>query len=202
MKTARFTHITAFIVLGIALLAVSGCDDLKVKDSLEGVQFELTDQHHNRISFPDQYAGSVMLVGYVYTFCPDICPLITYNMRDIQEELEGEENFKLVSITFDPMRDDPETLYDYANNYRLDQSNWSLLTGDQRNIEKVLDRLQIRTLKSPTRFSDDGRPLYFIDHSDKVTLIDKKGNVRRTYLGSELSKEQVANDIRTLLRES
>lgn len=201
MRQRSIIYVTLLIALGIALAAISGCDDLSVKDSLEGLEFNLVDQDSSSVSFPEQYSGNVMLVGYVYTFCPDICPLITYNMRDVQEELAGEDNFMLVSISFDPLRDDPETLYDYANNYRLDQSNWRLLTGQPAQVDQVLEKLKIQTLKSPTRFSDDGKPLYFIDHSDKVTLIDQNGNIRRTYMGSDLSKGQVVEDIRRLLHE-
>lgn len=178
--------------------SLSACDRLAVKKSMAGSDFVLVDQYGEEISFPDEYKGNVILVGYVYTHCPDICPMITYNMRDIQRELVDEENFMLVSISFDPARDTPEIMYDYANNYRLDQANWRLLTGNSESINSALDELEIRTLKTPTRFTDSG-PQYFIDHTDKVTLIDGRGNIRSTYSGSEMNTERIIADIHTLL---
>jgi len=181
----------------VLVVFLSACDRLKVKKSMAGSDYTLIDQFGEEIRFPDSFQGNVMLVGYVYTHCPDICPMITYNMRDIQRELEGEENFMLVSISFDPARDTPEIMYDYANNYRLGQSNWRLLTGNSAIINRVLDELD-RTLKTPTRFTDTG-PQYFIDHTDKVTLIDGSGNIRSTYSGSEMNTERIVSDIHTLL---
>jgi protein SCO1 len=183
-----------FVLMG----SLSACDRLPVKKTMAGSDFILVDQYGEEISFPDEYKGNVMLVGYVYTHCPDICPMITYNMRDIQRELVDEENFMLVSISFDPARDTPEIMYDYANNYRLDQANWRLLTGNSEIINSALDELEIRTRKTPTRFTDSG-PQYFIDHTDKVTLIDGNGNIRSTYSGSEMNAERIIADIHTLL---
>lgn len=190
------------ILIWVLLLAVPGCDRLSVKDTLEGEEYILTNQFHEEISFPADVKGNIVLVGYVYTHCPDICPIITYNMRDIQQELADRDDFMLISISFDPQRDTPDVLNEYASNYRLDLNNWHLLTGDPGNVESVLSRLRIGTLKSPTRFTDAGTPVYFIDHTDRVTLIDRKGQIRKNYTGSELKKEEVVNDILALLNQS
>ncbi|REL38792.1 SCO family protein [Rhodohalobacter sp. SW132] len=198
-KLKKRVQLALFLV---PVVLISACDRLSVQKSMAGSEYTMFDQYGEKISFPDSYQGKVMLVGYVYTHCPDICPLITYNMRDIQDEFKGREELMMVSISFDPERDSPEILYDYANNYRLDQSNWRLLTGDRKVIDQALNDLEIRTLKTPTRFTDDGRPQYFIDHTDKVTLIDRSGNIRNTYPGSEMNTEEIVDDIHTLLMEN
>lgn len=198
------TYDLAIWPAAIVLLALmfTSCDRLSIEKPLAGSDYLLLDQYGEEIDFPDSYAGKVMLVGYVYTHCPDICPLITYNMRDIQEAMADEDGFMLVSITFDPDRDTPEILYDYANNYRLDQSNWRMLTGNKNVIDRVLEDLEIRTLKTPTKFTESGTPQYFIDHTDKVTLIDATGNIRNTYSGSEMNGVEIIEDIHTLLTEN
>lgn len=183
-------------------MAISGCDRLSIKDTFDGERFQLVDQFDRDVQFPDEYSGKVMLVGYVYTHCPDICPIITYNMRDVQRELSGNEDFMLVSVSFDPDRDTPEILNQYANNYRLDQDNWRLLTGAKPNVDNLLEKLEIRTVKTPTRFEENNTPIYFIDHTDRVTLIDRDGNIRRHYNGSELNSDEAIEDIRRLLDKS
>lgn len=189
------------IVIGLAGILLSGCDRLSVKKSMADETFELLDQNGAEVQFPDDYSGNVMLVGYVYTHCPDICPMITYNMRDIQRELPDEDEFMLVSLSFDPERDSPEILHEYAENYNLDQGNWRFLTGNTEEVDEALETLEIKTLKSPTSFTEDGRQQYFIDHTDRVTLIDKNGNVRNTYVGSKMNQEQIISDIHKLLTE-
>ncbi len=188
-------------ILTTLLLIITGCDRLAVQDNLDDVEYELVDQFGDPVNFPRSFEGKVMLVGYVYTHCPDICPMITYNMRDVQREIDKNDDFLLVSVSFDPDRDTPEVLYTYAENYRLDQDNWRLLTGERSEIEAMLEKLRISTVKTPTRFTDDNTPIYFIDHTDKITLIDKYGQIRRTYLGSEVNSKEVVEDVRALLKE-
>ena len=182
-------------------MAVTGCDDLGIEKSLDDVNYHLVDQDSSAVEFPENYNGKIMLVGYVYTHCPDICPLITYNMRDIQRALSDEDEFMLVSVSFDPERDSPEILYDYAQNYNVDQSNWRFLTGDKEPVFSLLETLEISTVKTPTRFREDGTPVYYIDHTDRVTLIDDRGNIRKTYNGSGLDTDEVIADIKKLLQE-
>lgn len=188
-----------FVTALASLVLLSGCDSLSVKKSIADREYSFTNQFGEDVLFPDHYSGKIMLVGYVYTHCPDICPMITYNMRDVQRALVDEENFKLVSISFDPDRDTPEILHDYAQNYRVSQDNWSFLTGQRSVVEQALETLEIQTVKTPTRFLEDNRQIYFIDHTDRVTLIDGEGNIRKTYHGSEFDIDDVVSDIRTLL---
>lgn len=190
------------ILLGIVALLGQGCNRLSVEEDLEGTEYSLLDQDSTKVNFPEKYSGKVMLVGYVYTHCPDICPMITYNMRDVQEKLGYNEDFMLVSVSFDPERDTPHILSQYAKNYSLNEKNWKLLTGDKQEVESLLEKLEITTVKTPTRFAEDNRPIYFIDHTDKVSLIDKEGKVRQSYFGSELDSDKVIEDIQQLLKET
>lgn len=89
----------------------------------------------------------------------------------------------------------------YSSNFNLNQQNWQLLTGDKAVVESVLSKLNIGTVKTPTRFTESGTPIYFIDHTDRVTLIDDQGQIRRHYSGSELDKNEVIKDIEKLLKE-
>lgn len=201
MSQCSLNRLSIFAVC-MLVFTVYSCDRMKVKDTLNGDEYSLKNQHNSDINFPSDYEGKVMLVGYVYTHCPDICPLITYNMRDIQNMFQDDEGLLLVSVSFDPERDTPDVLYDYASNFNLNQQNWQLLTGNKTVVEDLLSKLNIGTVKTPTRFTDSGTPIYFIDHTDRVTLIDDQGRVRRHYSGSELDKNEVIEDIERLLNES
>lgn len=201
-KKASLFYVWLLIATGIVLGTIPGCDSLSIKQSLDGEEFALLDQDSSTVSFPNSYKGNVLLVGYVYTHCPDICPVITYNMRDVQRALPDQSDFMLVSVSFDPERDTPGILKDYAQNYKIDQDNWRFLTGKKSEVEELLETLSVTTVKTPTRFNSRDEPLYFIDHTDRVTLIDREGNVRKHYVGSEFKPDEVEKDILKLLNES
>ena len=181
----------------LAFPTLTGCS-LFGDDHLGDLDVELLDQNGETFNFPEDLEGKVVLVGYVYTHCPDICPMVTYNMRDIQRKVDSDD-FMLVSISFDPKRDTPVILQEYAENYRLDLSHWSLLSGDPNEIDRVMNRLGIAVQKLPSRFMSDGKELYFMNHSDKVTLIDQNLNIVDEFLGSELDQEKALRKIEELL---
>lgn len=188
------------VVLALILASCSGRGG-----DLRELHAELLDQHGARVVFPDALVGKVALVGYVYTHCPDICPMVTYNMRDVQRALAERgvpaEDVMLVSISFDPRRDTPDVLKGYADSYRLDTSNWMLLTGDPAEVDRVMRTLGIAVQKLPSRFMEDGSELYFMNHSDRVTLLGPDLRIVGDYTGSELRKEDVMDAIREQLGE-
>jgi len=197
--------LNALLLLVISLFLsgfLSGCDPIRPKALVTDTEFSLINQNNEPVVFPDAYAGNIVLISYVYTYCPDICPMITYNMRDVQRAFPNEDRLMLVSVSFDPERDTPEILKKYADSYKLDLEHWDLLTGDPRVVKKLLDATEIRTVKTPTTFLEGGEAFYFIDHTDKISLIDADGFLRRNYSGSELDIDQVVQDIQTLLAET
>jgi len=200
MMTKLSSFLLTAITAGI-LLSFAGCDSFSIKNSIGDKEFSLLDHNNQEVVFPEDFLGNILLVGYVYTHCPDICPAITYNMRDVQQLVDDSSNFKLISISFDPDRDSPSVLRDYAANYNLDTDSWSLLTGERNEVDEVLELLEIATVKTPTRFLEDGKAIYFIDHTDRVTLIDREGNIRKQYTGSEFNPEEVAEDVKKLINK-
>ncbi|MGM0507208.1 MAG: SCO family protein, partial [Bacteroidota bacterium] len=162
----------------------------------------LVNQEGEEVRFPNRFSGHITLVGYIYTTCPDICPLTTQRMNRVAQELTGEERnrVRLAGISMDPERDTPDVLASYADAYRLQPDVWTLLSGERRTVLDLLDQLEITVRRTPTRFTDSGEMIYFLDHTDRVSLVDADGRVRRHYVGSELDVEQVVSDIRSLLR--
>jgi protein SCO1 len=177
---------------------IAGCDRLSVKESLNGVRAELLDQEGNKTVFPDDFDGKTVLVGYLYTYCPDICPFITLHMKEVEEELDRED-VHFVAITLDPPRDTPEVLADYARRFSLKKEKWTLLTGERDEVGRLLEELNIVSRRTPIRETDSGEPIYFIDHTDRVSLMDGEANLRRHSPGSEMDTAEVVADIRALL---
>ncbi len=175
-------------------------------DSLHGESYSFVDQHGEEITFPDDYEGEILVVGYVYTKCPDICSIITANMRNIYDAMEDREQpVRFVSVTFDPKRDTPEQLQSYARTFGLDERNWTLLTGDVAEVDRFMERMGVRrALAGEEQDTFDLAAAgedYIIDHSDRMTLLDGQANVREIYMGSRMPADMVIEDIERLLEE-
>lgn len=73
------------------------------------------------------YRGRPLVVGFVYTRCTSICPLLSdgFQRLDDAERARGNDprRLQLVSITFDPS-DTPARLRDYAARYQGDGRSW------------------------------------------------------------------------------
>ena len=58
--------------------------------------FAFVNQSNDTISQSD-YQGNIYLANFVFTTCPTICPVMTYNMRRVQQKMEQYPNFKILS---------------------------------------------------------------------------------------------------------
>ena len=170
-------------ILPVLLLTLA-CQRTVIIDDLNDASFELLTQDSVAVTFPDDFKGKYVVMGFVYTNCPDICPLITQNMIKIQEELGNPEDVHFLGFSFDPQRDTPSTLLNYKDAFNLDQ-NFDFLTGDTTVVSALMDSLRVRTQVSFTTTTDAGEELYFLNHSDKIMVLDKDSRVIIEYGGSQ-----------------
>jgi len=100
--------------------------------------FALTDQNSTPFEFKN-LAGKVVVVAFAYTTCPDVCPLITASLRQVQSGLTKEErkHVRLMTVTTDPEIDSPKVLTAYAKRYGAEFDNWSFLTGNLTALKKI-----------------------------------------------------------------
>lgn len=80
---------------------------------------------------PADFAGKVVILHFVYTRCPDACPLHTEKLADVQARINAtpmKDRVQFVTITSDPENDTPEVLRDYGVIHGMDPANWTFLT--------------------------------------------------------------------------
>lgn len=179
------------------ILCLSGCGN-QALDDFSDVQFELTDQNGESVIFPDDFQGSPLVVGFIYTHCPDICSFITSNVSKVYNELEEPGNTQFVLVTFDPERDTPDVLKSYAQSFDMDKEPFHFLTGDPSTIEAFMNRVSVRTEESFSRETDEGERLYFLSHSDKILLIDENSHLIFDYGGSMTPVNIIVEDLNKL----
>jgi cytochrome oxidase Cu insertion factor (SCO1/SenC/PrrC family) len=165
-------------------------------------EFRLRDSAGRPVSTGALMAGKVAVVSFIYTACADRlgCPLASVALRDLQARLRGEglgHKAVLLSISFDPARDDPDQLAKYARAYGADPTLWKFLTApSERALERLLEGYGQD--RAPV-YDERGRFTGRYRHVLKVFLVDPQGNVRNIYSTGFLVPELVINDIRTVL---
>jgi protein SCO1 len=192
------------LVLCVAILAFSGTasgHDRKTSPLEQGAprklvrlpikDFSLIDQEGKRFRMAD-LKGKLVLLTFIYTSCPDVCPLITFSMRRVQESLVEKErrNVHFVSVTTDPEIDSPEILKSYARRYDIDFSNWSLLTGDLKALAPVWKTFGVKV---------ERKSRGLVNHTTLTALIDAEGVMRFAYYGAAPDHKIVLRDLRDLL---
>ena len=101
--------------------------------------FVLVDQNNTAVNL-SQFEGKIVVMTFVFTNCPDICPAVTYQMKKLSEELGDayEESVVFLSVTVDPKRDTPEELAAFASSYN---ANWQFLTVNSTFPENHMDAM-------------------------------------------------------------
>jgi protein SCO1 len=189
-------RIHAFTI--ILFILITGCGS-PAMDDYSGERFELVNQNDEPVVFPGDFEGAPMVVGFIYTHCPDICSFITANVGKVYEQLDDPANTQFILITFDPNRDTPEVLKNYAAAFEMDREPFHFLTGDPDTIEALMNRVSVRTQESYSRETDDGDRIYFINHSDKILLIDEHSRLIFDYGGSMTPIPIIVEDLNKLL---
>jgi len=150
-------------------------------------------------------AGKITLLGFIYTSCADPrgCPLATQVFHTVRhrvsEDADLRARVRLVSLSFDPLRDTPAVMRHYAAEVPDNGVEWAFLTTElPRTLVPLLDGFG-----QDVRIELDahGRAAGPLAHVLKVFLIDARGRVREIYTTSYLYPEVILNDIKTLRLE-
>jgi len=150
-------------------------------------------------------AGKITLLGFIYTSCADSrgCPLayqVFHTVRHrVAEDPELRHRVRLVSLSFDPVRDTPAVMRQYAAEAPRNGVEWAFLTTElPRTLVPLLDGFgQDVRIELDAR----GRPAGPLAHVLKVFLLDERAVVREIYTVSYLFADVILNDIKTLRLE-
>ena len=89
-----------------------------------------------------QLEGKVIVIAFLFTRCPDVCPIVSANLEFISEQLGdvyGNE-VAILTITVDPWTDNNSVMNEYAESRSLD---WPHLTGTVEELEPVWKNFEV-----------------------------------------------------------
>jgi protein SCO1/2 len=150
--------------------------------------FTLTDQRGSAVTLSDFKSKTVVLT-FIYTHCPDFCPLTAERLRAAYAQLPParQEKVVMLAVTVDPARDTPAALQAFSAQHGLaDNPNWYTLRGDQAALEQVwraygVDPGAMMTMNHAAMHdmtSTPAAPAGTLAHTNAVYLIDAKGRER------------------------
>ena len=185
--------------------------------------FSLTDQLGRPVSLHD-LRGNVVALTFLYTHCPDVCPIVTSQLRDVQAALgDDSASVRFVAVSVDPERDTQQTAREYLGRWRLDDG-WRFAVGEREALSEVWASYYVEPFAEAAS-ADVGGPeaaqvdtavatvepsgaldalsaqiaeRFTVIHGAPVFLIDRAG-VRRVVFTPPLEPDEVAADIRLLL---
>ena len=162
--------------------------------------FALTDQTGAPLT-DDDLLGKTVVVDFIFTRCPDICPTLSAQMAAVGDSLgpapfDGPPLHRL-SVSVDPAFDQPAVLAEYARGYGADPANWSFVTGDPAEIEALVDGLA--QMVERRGLTEDGAPR--IAHSQRLLLVDPAGGLRAFHPIDEAGLAALVSDVEAVARE-
>lgn len=134
--------------------------------------------------------GQLVLVTFLYTHCPDVCPLIAQNLNAALRALPAaqRERVRVLAVSVDPKGDTPAAVRAYRKRLEL-LPQFRYLVGSRAELRRVWAAWHVLAVQ-------DGADL--VDHVAYTALVDGSGNERVLY-GPQVQAHQVVHDLRLLL---
>jgi protein SCO1 len=160
-------------------------------------RFTLTDTSGTSFDFWAKTRGSVTLLFFGYTHCPDMCPLQMYMIAQALKNIppEAANQYKVVFVTTDPARDTPTVLRSWLD--RFDKS-FIGLTGSDAAIEAAQIAANISPAKKSAVRSDGA---YEVGHAAFV-LAFSKDDLAHVIYPVGVKEEDWLHDLPLLTKEA
>jgi protein SCO1/2 len=148
----------------------------------------LKDAHGRRFTL-SAMRGRYVLVTFLYTHCPDVCPLIASNLNTVLRRLGPKAKAKVdvLAVSVDPKGDTAPAVRAYEKRMHLDP-RFHFLIGNRAALRPVWSAWHVLAV--------DRKP-DLVDHVSYTALVDPAGKQRLLY-DSQVNAQQVLNDLRLL----
>ena len=174
-----------------SILSKSAEHELKQGDAVP--DFTLTDQDNHPVRL-SQFRGKVIAMNFVYTRCPlpDYCFRLSNNLAQVQKRFTRDlgRNLILLTITFDPVRDTPQVMAQYAHIWNANLKTWHFLTGPLAEVRRVCGLFGVAA------WQDEG----ILTHSLHTVVIDRQGKLAANIEGNTYTVKQLGDLVDEIIR--
>jgi protein SCO1/2 len=149
----------------------------------------LRDQHGQVVRL-SALRGKAVLLTFLYTHCPDVCPLTALNLNSALGLVGSQaKNVAVLAVSVDPLGDTPAAVRGFIRSHHL-RPQFHYLTGSVPALERVWRAYKVRAVRSG---KDAG-----VDHTLYTLLVDRKG-VGRVLFDALARPPAIAHDLRLVL---
>jgi protein SCO1/2 len=149
--------------------------------------FALRDQNGTLVRLT-ALRGKFVFVTFLYTRCPDTCPLIAENLDAMLERLGPKATgVRVLAVSVDPKRDTPAAARTFVRQHRLARE-FHFLLGTRRQLAKVWRAYHVAAQAGPEQT---------VDHSAYTLLVDRDGKSRVLY-DAQIRPGAAVHDLREL----
>jgi protein SCO1 len=185
-----------FLVALIVLVAACAPSAARLSgtelDRNDAPDFTLTDGVSGHSLTLSSLRGNVVAMAFLYTHCPDVCPLTASQFRAAQKALGADAaRVRFVAVSVDPTGDTPAAVQSFSAAHDL-STNWSYLIGGRAQLQPVWSLYGVGAFDAPTGMS--------VDHNDAIYVLDAAGK-EREIVHSDVALKDFVADLRLLLAE-
>jgi len=148
--------------------------------------FTLIDQSRANVRL-SALKGKVVAITFIYTRCPlpNFCFRASNNFGVLYRRFAERmgKDLALLTITFDPEHDQPETLADYARTWTKEATGWHFLTGPSADVKSLCREFGVNS------WQDEG----LLTHSLHTVIIDRQGRIAANLEGNEYTAKQLGD---------
>ena len=139
-----------------------------------------------------KYRGKVVLLGFGFTSCPEVCPTTLAVLAQARKRLGAQaDQLQVLYVTVDPERDNPDRMRAYLRGF---DPTFVGLTGAPDKLAAVRAKYGVTAERKNIGNS------YSVAHSSSVYLIDRKGMLR-AMMPYGRTPDDYVHDVRLLLNE-
>lgn len=156
------------------------------------IPFEQVNQAGDTVRTED-VLGNILVVDFFFASCPSVCPMMSTEMRRVNEAFATDPNVRLLSFSIDPERDSIPALRSYADQYGGEVGKWDFLRGEGEQNRTLSQRAFYLTALRDTA-AEGG-----FQHDPRMVLLDREGRIRGYYSALEKEKvNQLIDDVKWL----
>lgn len=155
--------------------------------------FRLTDQFGRTVSL-SQFKGKPVIVTFLYTHCPDQCPLTAEKLHAVMQNLgSNAQNVAVLAVSTDPKGDTTASALNFSKVHKM-ENYWHYLVGTHDQLSPIWSSYSVYAAPAP------GSTGGSVTHNTAIFVLDKQGH-ERVYLDETASIAQLTTDMQILLKE-
>ena len=168
--------------------------------------FSLRDERNRQVRLSD-FRGKAVALTFLYTHCPDACPLTAQKLHEARGQLgDVASRIAFVAVSVDPAGDTPDAIHTFLSTHQV-EGELAYLTGPYADLRRVWGYFLVSsdakdpgaTPKTAGAAGPPGSPA-LVGHSSIVHVIDPGGNLR-VFLPGNFDPKDLVTDLRILLAE-